>query len=56
MNVCRMYPPFKTPCAARNIIAVKADENITFCPEFKYANEVAIFRADFSYALRCLSY
>ena len=48
--------PVTMPCAARNIIAVSADENIMFWPELRYASDVAIFKADFSYALKCLSY
>ncbi len=45
-----------TPWAARNIIAVKALEKMTFCPELRYASEVAILVEDFSYDARCLSY
>lgn len=48
--------PLITPWAARNIIAVKADEKMIFWPEFKYASDVAILSADFSYDFKCLSY
>ena len=52
----RNYLPLMTPWAARNIIAVSALENMIFWPEFRYARDVAIFNAAFSYDLRCLSY
>ena len=48
--------PLITPCAAKNMAAVKAPEKMTFCPEFKYAKEVVILTDDFSYSRRCLSY
>jgi hypothetical protein len=40
-----------TPCAAKNMAAVNAVENMTFWPEFKYEREVVIFTDDFSYVL-----
>jgi hypothetical protein len=42
--------PLITPCAAKNIAAVKALEKMIFCPEFKYAKEVVILTEDFSYS------
>ena len=35
---------------------MSAVEKMTFCPEFRYANDVAILMDAFSYADRCLSY
>lgn len=37
-------------------MAVSAVEKMTFWPELRYANDVAILIDTFSYADRCLSY
>lgn len=37
-------------------MAVSAVEKMTFCPELRYAKDVAILMDAFSYADRCLSY
>ena len=48
--------PFTTPCAARNIIMVRAVEKMKFCPEFSTERLVAILTDAFSYVFSVLSY
>lgn len=48
--------PFTMPCAAKNIMVVRAVEKIMFCPELRKARDDAIFNDESSYFERASSY